>query len=69
MTTTSSLDDLFANRSSQPDAVSPADVAPGAKKTYSRPELFAHGNLRSLTFGGSPGTAESGDLSGTHNYQ
>ncbi len=68
MINTSSLDELIADRSLQPDAVSPANVAPGAKKAYSRPELFAHGNLRSLTFGTSPGTGESG-MPGTHYAQ
>jgi hypothetical protein len=69
MTLTSPLDELSADRSTQPDSVSTSGVAPGTKKAYSRPELFVHGNLRSLTFGGSPGNGESGAGFATSNIE
>lgn len=43
------------------DFTSTSVVATGTKKPYTRPELYVHGDLRSLTFGDSPGTGESGN--------
>jgi len=32
----------------------------GARKQYTPPQLISHGELRSLTLGGSPGSGDSG---------
>ena len=48
------------DHSTLPSTVLLSGAPDGAKKVYTRPELFAHGDLRSLTFGRSPGAGESG---------
>jgi hypothetical protein len=46
------------------DAVAPAPriSAEGTGKAYATPRLTALGDLRGLTFGGSPGVNDSGNL-------
>lgn len=60
MSTRPSLNEANAWFTEPQDPTSMAEVVAAKKKPYERPELFAHGDLRSLTFGGSPGTVESG---------
>ena len=53
--------ELNEDHSTQSDSVHSSCAATRTKMAYAKPQLFAYGDLRSLTFGASPGTGESGN--------